>query len=322
MKHIFIFFLAIGLLGCKAKHEKQDSQQTNLLDNVTISASELNTIVGVLASEDKKGRDTGTDGIEASATYIEKQFAAYGIKPYYDTYRDYFKVQDMDAYNVIGFLEGNDATLKNEIVVIGAHYDHIGTRAKIVASDSIANGANDNAAGTAAVLAMARYFGAKKGNKRSLMFVLFSAEEMGLLGSKHLANRLKTENANLYTVVNMEMIGVPFTDREYVAFVTGYSKSNMGEKINSYIGSNFLGESEVSKQYNLFKASDNYPFYEVFNIPSHTISSCDLSNYDYYHHVDDETDKLDYNHMASLINTLIPGIEKITNTATQEIQLK
>lgn len=318
MKKLIILFVVINIFGCKAK---QENQQFQVVEDVVITANEVKETVSFLASDTQKGRGTGGDGIDASANYIEKQLISFGIKPYYNTYRDPFKVQEMDAYNVVGFLEGSDAKLKNEIIIIGAHYDHIGTKAKMVESDSIANGANDNAAGTSAVLAMARYFGAKKTNKRSLMFVLFSAEEMGLLGSKHLANRLKDENANLYTVVNMEMIGVPFKDRDYVAFVTGYGKSNMAEKINSYIGSQFLGESEVAKQYNLFRASDNYPFYEVFKMPSHTISSCDLSNYDFYHHVDDEIDQLDYDHMASLINQLIPGIEKMSNTTTQEIKM-
>jgi len=166
---------------------------------------------------------------------------------------------------------------------------------------------------------MAKYFAAKQNNKRSIMFVLFSAEEMGLLGSKHLAKRLKEQDIDLYTMVNFEMIGVHFKDRDYVAFVTGYDLSNMATKINEYVGSNLIGFSEVAKKYNLFRQSDNYAFYKEFKLPSHTISSCDLSNYDYYHHVDDETDKLDFEHMAHLINNVIPAIEKMSNTKTKEI---
>ena len=115
------------------------------------------------------------------------------------------------------------------------------------------------------------------------------------------------------------MIGVPFKDRDYIAFVTGYDLSNMALKINEYLGSNFIGSSDIAKKYDLFKQSDNYAFYSEFKLPSHTISSCDLSNYDYYHQVDDEIDKLDYNHMANLINKLIPAMEKICNTSTKEI---
>ena len=303
--------LTIVISGCKGSKISNKS--------VVITSTEVKETVSFLASDDQKGRATGTTGIDASSTFIENKLKAFNIKPYYESYRDSFKVKDLNAYNVVGFLEGSDSKLKDEIIIIGAHYDHIGTRAKPVDNDSIGNGANDNAAGTSAVLAMARYFGAKKTNKRSLMFVLFSAEEMGLLGSKHLAHRLKDDDINLYTVVNIEMIGVPFKDRDYVAFLTGYDKSNMAAKINEYVDANFIGSSDVAKQYNLFKASDNYPFYEVFKLPSHTLSSCDLSNYNYYHHVHDEVDKLDYEFMASFINSLIPAIDKMSNTPTKEI---
>ncbi len=312
MKKLLLLGIALALLGCKSSAEHKESK------TVTITASEVKETVAFLASDELKGRNTGTEGIETSASYVEKQLKSYGLKPYYGTYRDPFKANGLDAFNVVAYLEGNDAKLKDEVVILGAHYDHIG-QSSVVENDSIANGANDNAAGTSAVLAMARYFATKKNNKRSIMFVLFSAEEMGLLGSKHLAKRLKSENLNLYTMVNIEMIGVPFKGRDYEAFVTGYSKSNMAEKINEYVGSNLIGFSDVAKKYNLFAHSDNFPFYNEFKKPCQTISSCDLSNYDYYHHVDDEIDKLDYNHMASLINKMIPAIEKMSNTPNQDI---
>jgi Zn-dependent M28 family amino/carboxypeptidase len=309
-KLISIFLLFIFSCETSVKTESK---------TITITNSELKTIVSYLASDELQGRDTGSEGIEKAATYLENQLKTYEVKPYFETYRDHFKVDSINAFNIVGVIEGNDPKLKNEYIIIGAHYDHIGISKKIVANDSIANGANDNAAGTSSVLAMAKYFAAKKNNKRSLLFVLFSAEEKGLLGSKHLADKLKSENINLYTMVNMEMIGVPFKDRDYVAFITGYGKSNMAIKMNDYLGSNVIGFSEISKKYNLFRQSDNYAFYKAFDLPSHTISSCDLSNYDYYHHVDDEADKLDYSHMANLINKIIPGIEKMSNTTTKEI---
>ena len=286
---------------------------------MTVTSEDLNETVSFLASDALKGRKTGSEGIEMAAQYIEDKFKAYGVNPYFETYRDAFMAKDRKASNIVGLVEGQDPELKNEVIIIGAHYDHIGIRSKIVDNDSIANGANDNAAGTSAVIVLAKYFATKKNNKRSLMFVLFSAEEMGLLGSKHLASRLKEQDINLYTMINFEMIGVPFTDRDYVAFVSGYDLSNMANKINEYVGSNLIGFSEVAKRYNLFKASDNYAFYKEFGLPCQTISSCDLSNYDYYHHVDDETDKLDYKHMAHLVNAVIPAIEKMSNTVTKEI---
>ncbi|MFT4782038.1 MAG: Zn-dependent M28 family amino/carboxypeptidase [Pseudohongiellaceae bacterium] len=314
MKKTLLLIILIAVFSCKNAPKEN-------IKLITITSDELKETVRFLASDRLLGRNTGSEGIDEAATYLENQFNALGVKPYFETYRDDFKVDSLEAFNVVGIIEGNDPKLKDEYIIIGAHYDHIGIIDKIVDNDSIANGANDNAAGTSSVIAMAKYFAAKKNNKRSLMFVLFSAEEKGLLGSKHLAKKLKAENINLYTMVNMEMIGVPFKDRDYIAFLTGYEMSNMAEKMNEYLGSKVIGFSEIAKKYNLFRQSDNYAFYEAFKIPCQTMSSCDLSNYEYYHHVDDEADKLDYNHMASLINSVIPAIEKMSNTPTKEIKM-
>jgi len=318
MKNVFFLIIASVFLCCKSPTPKIEPE---LRDPITITSGEIKEMVSYLASDDLKGRATGTSGIDSAATFIENQFKTFGVKPYFETFRDTFKVKDsINAFNIVGFLEGNDKTLKNEVVLIGAHYDHIGF-GKTVETDSIANGANDNATGTAAVMAMAKYFAAKKNNKRSLVFVLFSAEEMGLLGSRHLAEKLKNENLNLYTVVNFEMIGVPLKTEEYKAFVTGFETSNFSDKVNNYAGKNVVGFSEVSKKYRLFLRSDNYPFYRVFNVPSHTISSCDLTNFDYYHQVGDESDLMDFEFMSGLINQLIPAVEAMSTTAKKEIQL-
>lgn len=310
MKYIVSIIFLLLIVSCKSEPK---------LEPISITSDEVKDVVTYLASDELYGRKAGSQGIENAASYIETKFKAYDVKPYYDTYRDHFKIDSLDAFNVIGFIEGSDENLKNEVIILGAHYDHIG-QAKTVENDSIGNGANDNATGTAAVMAMARYFAERKNNKRSIMFALFSAEEMGLLGSKHLAERLKSENLNLYAMVNFEMVGVPFNDgRDYDALLTGYDLSNMSTKINEYAGINLVGVSDVAKKYQLFKRSDNYPFYQEFKLPCQTISSCDLSNFDFYHHVDDEIDKLNFEFMAGLINKTIPAIEKMSNTETKEI---
>ncbi|WCO01009.1 M28 family peptidase [Psychroserpens ponticola] len=319
MKKLAPLCFLLLILGCKIEKKSE---------TITITSSEIKEMVSFLASDDLKGRHVGSEGVDKAASYIESQFKSFGTKPYFKTYRDHFKIDSLDAFNVVGFIEGTDEKLKDEIIILGAHYDHIGfgsdarkksRKGNITETDSIANGANDNAAGTSAVIAMAKYFAEKKTNKRSIMFALFSAEELGLLGSKHLAKRLKDENLNLYTMVNFEMIGVPFKDRDYQAFLSGYDLSNMADKINEYVGSKLIGSSEVAKKYNLFKQSDNYAFYKEFNLPCQTISSCDLSNYDYYHHADDESNELDYEFMANLINNTIIAIEQMSNTETKEI---
>ncbi|MEW4925055.1 M28 family peptidase [Algibacter sp. 2305UL17-15] len=311
MKRLCYVLIIMLLWNCKSGVKSQ---------SITISSEEVKNIVNFLASDDQRGRDVGSPGIEKSATFIEAKFKDAGIKPDFHTYRDTFKVDSLDAFNVVGYIEGKDPKLKNEFIILGAHYDHIGY-GKSVAGDSIANGANDNAAGTSAVLTMAKYFVNKKDNKRSMIFALFSAEEKGLLGSKHLAKRLKTEGLDLYTMVNFEMIGVPFKDRDYKAFITGYDLSNMAQKMNSYTSSNLIGKSEIAIKYNLFKRSDNYPFFQEFSVPSQSISSCDMTNFDFYHHVDDEIDKLDFEFIASLINKIIPAVEQMAHTPTKEIKM-
>jgi Zn-dependent M28 family amino/carboxypeptidase len=313
-----LIILIFVLFGFKSSH-----------DPAYITADEMNNLINFLASDDLKGRKAGSEGIEVSATFMENYFKNLGVKPYFETYRDTFKINTVEAFNVVGVLEGTDAVLKNEFIILSAHYDHIGEGelikkfgGRLTEIDSIANGANDNASGTATVLALAKHFSIKKSNKRTIMFVLFAGEEFGMLGSKHLAERLKLENMNLYTMINFEMLGVPFTDgRDYDVFLTGYDLSNMADKMNSYSGTKVVGQSEVAVKYQLFKRSDNYAFYEAFKLPSQTISSCDLTNFDFYHHVDDEADKMDYEHMASVSNKLIPIIEGVCNSETQEIKM-
>ncbi|MGM5470491.1 M28 family peptidase [Flavobacteriaceae bacterium LMO-SS05] len=318
MKSILLLFMVLGTFSCKA-----------LPDPDSITPKDLYEIVNYLASDSLKGRVTGSEGIDTAANYIEDYFKTLGVKPYFETYRDTFKTQDIEAFNVVGVLEGSDSVLKNEVIILSAHYDHIGVGksikkfgGRLTDIDSIANGANDNASGTATVLALAKHFSNIKNNKRTIMFVLFAGEEFGVLGSKHLSERLKSEHLNLYTMINLEMLGVPFTDhRGYDVFLSGYDLSNMAKKINEYTRSNLIGKSDVAAKFQLFKRSDNYPFYTTFNVPCQTISSCDLSNYDFYHHVDDEADKLDYEHMTKVANKLIPAIEAIANSDIKEIKM-
>jgi len=289
-------------------------------EDTPVSAASVQKHLEFLASDKLQGRATGSKGIEEAALYITNFFAEYGIKPYYETMRDDFEAKGLPTYNIVGMVEGNDPELKKEYVLIGAHYDHIGI-IKAVQGDSIANGANDDASGTVAVMELAKYFAQKKTNKRSLIFALFSGEEMGLLGSKHLAQRLKDEKANIYTMLEIEMIGVPMTDKNYLAYLTGYEMSNMATVFNTYSGDEVLGFLPQAQEYHLFNRSDNASFYEALGIPAQTVSTFDFTNFDYYHQVGDAVDKQDMNHMANVINHLIPGIEGMTNSAAHIITL-
>ena len=321
---------SLGLLACSQSRSVTGDQtgtgaspenvETSTPVEISISEDEVGETLKYLSSEELQGRKTGTDGIEMAAKYIEEAFQKYGIKPYYETYRDSFEVNGVTGYNVIGYKEGSDPELKDEFIIIGAHYDHIGN-GKPVGEDILANGANDNASGTTAVMQLAKYF-AEKETGRSILFTLYSAEEMGLVGSKHLAKRLKQEGLDLYVMFNIEMVGVPMTDKDYTAYITGFELSNLAEKFNSYSGEKVVGFLPQAQEYQLFRRSDNYPFYEEFQIPAQTISTFDFTNYGYYHHVSDEFEEMNVPFMTDLIEEIIPGITAMANSAEREIKMK
>ena len=306
MKNILSLSLVMFVFSCAAQNK--------------IEEKSIKTSLEYLASDALEGRSTGSIGIEKAAVFIETFFNENNVKPYFETYRDTFNVKDIIGYNVVGYIEGNDPVLKDEFVILGAHYDHIGT-AKEVNGDVIANGANDDASGTVAVMEWAKYFSETKTNKRSVLFTLYAAEEMGLKGSGHLAERLKNDSLNVYTMINFEMIGVPRAQGETMAYVTGYKESNMAEKLNGYANAEIIGFLPKAKEFNLFKRSDNYPFYKSFQIPAQAISTFDFTNFDYYHHVDDETENMDFKHMTNFINKMIPALEGMVNASTKEIKL-
>lgn len=310
MKKIFLL-LAFGLFACK-------SIQTQV-SNYQVSQQEISSTLAYLSSDELEGRDTGSEGIEKAAVYLENQLKKYNYKPYFRNFRDTLTTID-NAYNVVGFLEGKDPKLKNEIVILSAHYDHIGITEKGFEGDHINNGANDNASGTTVLSEVAKYLGELNNNQRSVLIVYFSAEEKGLLGAKHLAKRLKYQNVDIYTLLNFEMLGVPM-NYNFDVFLTGFTKSNMADKLNEYAGYELVGKSEQAEKYNLFRASDNYPFYEEFKIPSHTISAFDFGNFDFYHHPKDEFQMMNIEFMTQLTQKLLPVVSEMINAPTREIQM-
>lgn len=322
MKKLLSILIIALICSCSASKKTPDgnSVKDRVIAKPKITKETIKASMYYLASDDLEGRATGSKGIEKAAIFIENYLKTNNIKPYFETYRDSFKLNDLDGYNIVGVVEGNDPKLKNEYIILGGHYDHIG-KGKIVEGDSIANGANDDASGTIAAMEFGRYFAKTKTNKRSILITLYDAEEMGLKGSSHLAERLKKEDINAYTMINFEMIGVPRATDKSMAYMSGYERSNFAETLNKYAGEDIVGFFPKAKEFNLFMRSDNFPFFKELNIPAHAISTFDFTNFDYYHHVDDEADKMDYDHMANFINKMIPALESMMNTPTKEVIL-
>lgn len=334
MKIILSIFSLFLVFSCSVRQKGLDGTSGNNGSGtkVEVSANSIKSSMEYLASDELNGRATGSDGIEKAAVFIERYFKENDIKPFFENYRDNFmitrnvggegsgEVIEIKGYNIVGFVEGNDPKLKNEFVILGGHYDHIGQGRK-VEGDSIANGANDDASGTITAMELGRYFSKTKSNKRSLLITLYAAEEMGLKGSAHLAGRLKSQGLNLYTMINFEMVGVPRAEGKSMAYMSGFERSNFAPKLNEYAGEEVVGFFPKAKEFQLFFRSDNFPFYKEFNIPAHAISTFDFTNYEYYHHVDDESDKMNYEHMASFTNKMAKAFEGILNSPNKEVVL-
>ena len=187
--------------------------------------------VAYLASDALEGRGTGTPGNDSAAAYIARRFAALKLEPTGGAecsghpcpgrYFQPFAARSIAAahaglsgelatQNVVAVLRGSDPKLRNEYLVIGAHFDHLG-RSALGALDpdsarAIRNGADDNASGTAAVLELARLL-AQRPPKRSVVLVTFSGEELGLLGSQHFVDHSPVPLERVSAMLNFDMVG-------------------------------------------------------------------------------------------------------------------
>ncbi len=292
MKKILVVFLGLCFQGCSTE---SSFNQTEIRKQITLE--ETQSILFTLAHDDMKGRDTKNGGYYKAAEYVTDYFNNYSVQPFYPAYRDSLVTDSINSFNLVGQIGTYDAN--RPTVLIGAHLDHIGIRDG--EEDQIFNGANDNAAGSTAVLQIARFL-AQHTWKQNILIALFADEEKGLKGAYHLAERLKNEQIELAYMVNFEMIGTTLSTGENQVYMTGYELSNMADEMNA-ISTNFVQFLPQAKQYNLFKRSDNYAFYEAFGIPAQTLSSFDFQNYDFYHKAGDEAEKLDVKNMNQIIGT-------------------
>jgi Zn-dependent M28 family amino/carboxypeptidase len=204
------------------------------------------------------------------------------------------------AVNVVGILAGHPAASgPDSIVLVDAHYDHLGMARTPVNGDSVYNGADDDASGTVAVLEIARIMKSWPTPSRTVVFLATTGEESGLVGTGwYLANPvrpLSTMAANL----EIEMIGRPDTiaTGRGRAWLTGFERSTMGE---SFQRADLPIMADMRPSESFFSRSDNIAFAQA-GIPAHTLSSFNLHTD--YHGLGDDVSKIDFGHMAALINT-------------------
>jgi len=189
----------------------------------TADSARIRADIAYLADDRLEGRMIGTPGNDSAAAYIARRFRALGLAPVVQPFTA--RVQafahagrpfEFATRNVVALIPGRDPTLRGQVVVLGAHYDHLGhdrTWANDpAAGDAIRNGADDNASGTAAVLELARLFKARP-PRRSVLLVAFSAEEEGTLGSQWFVEHPTVPTDSMVAMLNFDMVGRLANDR-------------------------------------------------------------------------------------------------------------
>ena len=287
------------------------------LNSQTINEISVKKHLYTLANDSMQGRKAGSPGIEKAAKYIEQQFSEIGLKPFENSsFRQSFKhinrrsekKEELDLFNIIGLLEGT--SLKEEFVIISAHYDHLG-QIEGGKGDLVFNGANDNATGVAAMIMLAEYFKKAKINKRSILFVAFTAEEMGLIGSNYFGKTISAES--IIAGVNIEMIGKESPFGPKTAWLTGFDRSTFGEIIQKNLSSSeYRLYPDPYKDFRLFFRSDNASLARL-GVPAHTFSTSPMDKDLDYHQLSDEVETLDVKIITETIKAISVGIKSIVS---------
>lgn len=311
MKRLFFTLLSLIVLSCtsyregSSVHETIKNKHSEKLPTYIekISEQQMRETLKVISSDEMEGRDTGSEGIQRAAKYIVSQYEKSGIsyppiaQGWFQTVpRSFMENRYGDCNNIWAFIEGGEK--KEEIIVVSAHYDHIGrTKTKIF------NGADDNGTGVVAVMEIARIFNlAKKEGytpKRSILFLLVTGEERGLYGSDYYSQNPLYELKQTVANLNIDMIGRVdelHTDNNYI-YVIGSDRlstdlHNINEDINrKYINLTFDYKYNDRKDpWQIYYRSDHY------NFAKHGIPSVFFFNgiHPDYHQDTDTFEKIDF----------------------------
>lgn len=302
----------------------------------------LEGLLAVLAADSLEGRMTGSRGAALAADFIARELESYGLSPAFD--RSFFQtvpllrvrdargrerlalagqggtgemeiLEEVSDVNVGGILWGSSPEKSGEVVIVSAHFDHVGKRPPRPGSpaeaegDSIYNGADDDASGVAGVLEVARSMSRDGPAERTVLFLLITGEEMGLLGTRFYVQNpvfpLEETVANL----NVEMLGRPGPDYggSGMGWLTGFERSTMGP---SFVAAGLSVKPDPFPDRGLFFASDNAVF-ALEGIPAHTLSSSDL--HEDYHTPDDEVDRIEFQSMTRVVETLIGAVRLLAD---------
>jgi hypothetical protein len=316
---------ALALLACSIGGCARGAAQTAAAPapSAVITESEVRRLLGALSDDSLEGRMTGSRGSARAATIIAAEMRRIGLEPAGDsgyfqrvpvglvgsgrTARprlfDSFAALDSlplqrrpSAVNVIGVLRGADPRVRDSVVLIDAHYDHLGIGTP-VNGDSIYNGADDDASGVVAVLEIARALAAGPQPRRTVVFAATTGEEVGLLGTRWYLQHPVVPIPQMSANLEIEMIGRPdsLAGGPGRGWLTGFERSTMGP---AFAAAGLAIGPDRRPAEHFFERSDNIAFARR-GVPAHTLSSFNM--HDDYHRPSDDLAHVDIAHMTALI---------------------
>jgi hypothetical protein len=338
MSALSVSLLVVGS-GCHYRPPKPRAPTTepvSALRPTVPLADELRTMLSALADDSMEGRGTGLPGSARAARYIAEELhdarlVAVGDSGYFQRVPMAFALRtggqrrpvllpslaDRDTVdasrrapgvNVIGMLRGSDPELRDEVVVVAAHYDHLGI-GRPVNGDSIYNGADDDGSGTVGVIAVARALANGPRPKRTTVFLLTTGEEVGLTGTRWYMSHPVYPLARTVAELEIEMIGRPDSLVGGVgkSWLTGFERSTIGETLRA---SGVAVAPDPRPAQRFFERSDNIAFARQ-GIPAHTLSTFNLHTD--YHAPSDDVNRVDFDHMARVVETAIRAVRLIAD---------
>lgn len=288
----------------------------------TITPAEMRSRIAFLSSDEMRGRQTPSPGLENAAAYLASEHARFRLQPggdsatYIQRYAfaprrlDVGPPQDVFAPNVIAVLPGSDPELRDEYVVLSAHFDHVGV-GRPINGDSIYNGADDNGSGTAALLEVAQALsGLPTAPRRSILFLHISGEEHGLLGSRAFSDNPTVPAESIVANINVDMIGRNSPDS---VVVIGKDYSSLGVLVES-VGERYpeIGlavSDDLWPEERFFFRSDHFNFARL-EIPSLFFFA---GVHEDYHRPSDEVDRIDPDKAARVARLIFYSVQEIAN---------
>jgi hypothetical protein len=267
--------------------------------------------VFVLAADSLKGRSAGSEYADKAAQYIISQYKESGLEPQVQ-----YSNNNKTEKNIYCIIEGSDSILKNEFIILGAHYDHLGFKVNGKGDTIVYNGADDNASGSALVLELARKINESRLQfKRSVVIVSFDAEETGLFGSQYFANSNVMHNevpivSNTKMMMSLDMVGWLKQSGKVTIAGVGCLKDYM-----QYFNNLSLGDYEVNlKEFDksIFTGSDHDSFLNK-GIPAFHVSTGLKSP---YHKPEDDAYLIDYEGISSLSDYIYALTKNLANVET------